>query len=103
MKREMYMAARRDAMRVARCVNGVTNTNAGKIVGLTKSGIKVNGKGDVVDTMPWEKAIPLASRLFIEAARQASFVEAAKNVGGQARVFAIAFESASKRRSELAA
>ena len=46
-KRQMYIDARRDANRVARCVNGVTNTNAGKIVGLTKSGIKVNGKGDV--------------------------------------------------------
>jgi hypothetical protein len=102
MLREMYIDARREAMRVARCVNNVTSTNAGKIVSLKPSGIVVNGKGDA-EFLPWEKAIPLASRLFTETEKVSSFVDAAKNIGGQARVFAVAFESVNKRRAELAA
>ena len=99
-KREMYAAARKEAMRAARNVSAVTSTNAGKIVGMTPSGVKVNGKGDQVDLIAWDKAIVLAARLYVSAEKFESFVAAAKNLGGAAKVFAGAFESANKRRVE---
>jgi hypothetical protein len=99
-KAALYAAARKEAMRAARNVSSVTSTNAGKIVGMTASCIKVNGKGEVVDSIPWDRAIVLALRLYLEASRVDSFVEAASKLGGSAKIFAGAFASANKRRTE---
>jgi len=95
-----YMAARTTAMRVARCVNGVTQKHAGSIVGMTATGLKVNGKG-ATEFIAWDKAIAMSNRLFLDATKVESFVTTAKNLGGQARTFAIAFESANKQRAAV--
>lgn len=58
------MAARSEAMRAARCVNGVTQAHTGKIVSMVKSGLNVESRGKT-EFVAWDKAIALSNRLAI--------------------------------------
>jgi hypothetical protein len=74
-------------------VDYFTRTNDGLVVGLLPSGIKVNGKG-TVETLPWEMAIPNASKIRVQGGREKALVAKCKEMGGQANIFALALESA---------
>jgi hypothetical protein len=84
-----------------RAVDYFTSEHKGQIVSLYPSGLRVNGKGNVVE-MPWEVAIPNASKLYVMGGRAPALIEKVKELGGQARIFGMALESAlslSKRSS----
>ena len=94
LRKEAEGLSQENASWAASNVDKFTREVGGKIVGLLPSGLKVNGKGTLVVTWDWEKAIPNANRVHVERGKEDAFIAACKNLGGKAAIFAGAFASA---------
>jgi hypothetical protein len=93
---------RKDTGKAARAIDLFTSETSGKVVGLTATAVKVNGKGKIV-TLPFNQAIVQCGKLHVgrDARKEQSLVAALKGIGDtQATILADGLASVFAYRRE---